>query len=312
MHVNSWRGRALRIGLLAGCLLGQIKPAIAEVFPANNVWNTRIDGLPVDPNSASYVNSLGATTHFHPDWGTDPSFGIPFNVVPINTKRASVSFQFADESDIVPYPLLNTMKIEGGTWAASNNGDRHVLVVCGGNVYETYDTTFVSTGHFAAGSGAIFDLYSNALRPSTWTSADAAGLPIYPALVKYDEAATGTITHAFRLTCQHTNNTFVWPARHTAGSATAGAPPFGQRFRLKASVPITGQGYSTVVVAILTAMKQYGMIVADLGSNWFVTGAPDPRWTDTDLNVLKSLTGSNFEAVNESSLQVSPDSGQAN
>jgi hypothetical protein len=310
MNVNFWRGRALQTALLVGSMLGQMAPASAEVFPANNVWNTRIDSLPVDPNSTSYVNSLGATTNFHPDWGTDPSFGIPFNVVPINSPKANISFQYASESDPSPYPLNNKMNIEGGTWAASNKGDRHVLIVCGSNLYEVYSTTFVSAGNFSAGSGALFSLYSNALRPNTWTSADAAGLPIYPALVKYDEAASGSIKHAFRLTCQHTSNTYIWPARHTAGSATAGAPPFGQRFRLMASFPITG--YSTVVTAILTAMKQYGMIVADLGSNWYVTGAPDPRWLDSDLDALKALQGSDFEAVNESSLIVNPDSGQAN
>ncbi len=303
-----WK-RVLATFLFFSLLLGQGAPVRAGVYPANNVWNTRIDSLPVDANSQSYVNSLGTTTHFHPDWGTDPSYGIPYNLVPINAARGNVSFQYASESDPGPYPVTNTLKIEGGTWAASNNGDRHVLVVCGATLYELYDTTYVSPYNFSAGSGAIWNLYSNALRPNTWTSADAAGLPIYPALVKYDEAASGSITHAFRLTCQHTSNTFIWPARHTAGSATAGAPPFGQRFRLKSTVTIAGA--SPIVQTILTAMKQYGMFVADIGSNWYVTGAPDPRWTDADLTALKTLVGSDFEAVDESSLIVSPDSGQA-
>ena len=310
MKVNFWQSRVLQSVLLLGCVLGQVAPARAEVFPANNIWNTRIDSLPPDPNSNNYVNALGATTHFHPDWGSDPSYGIPFNVVPLNEPRGNVSFLYSGESDPGPYPVTNTLKIEGGTWAASNNGDRHVLVVCGATLYELYDTMYVSPGNFSAGSGAIFNLYSNALRPVTWTSADAAGLPIYPGLVKYDEAASGSITHAFRLTCQHTNNTYVWPARHTAGSATAGAPPFGQRFRLKAGVTIAGA--SPIVQTIVTAMKQYGMFVADIGSNWYVTGAPDPRWLDSDLTALKTLVGSDFEAVDDTTLMINPNSGQAN
>ncbi len=280
-----------------------------SVFPANNVWNTRIDKLPVDVNSATYVRSLGAATHLHPDLGTNSTYGIPYNVVPSSMPKSKVKFDYADESDPGPYPVSTKLLIEGGSWNSGNGGDRHVLMIdpTAKKLYELYDTHSTASG-FTAGSGAIFPLSSNQLRPNGWTSADAAGLPVLPGLLNYTEASSGKISHALRLTCQHTRG-YIWPARHQAGAQISGWPPMGQRFRLKASFDISK--YSKINKVILTALKDYGMFVADNGSNWYVTGAPDSRWNDADLNNLKNLKGSDFEAVDESSLIVNPDSAKA-
>jgi hypothetical protein len=290
-----------------------------QIFPSNNVWNTRIDGLSVDKNSSKYVSSLGANTNFHPDWGSDPTYGIPYNLVTGNPATTPLvnfpTFQYADESDPGPYPTVTTsLLIEGSDWNPNNNGgDRHVLQVdtSNGVLYELYSTTIdTTTGvDIDAGSGAIFTLNSNMLRPNTWTSADAAGLPIFPGLVNYPDASAGPIKHAFRFTGRRANG-FIWPARHTAGTPTAGFPPFGQRFRLKKSFTIPASA-SFIVKNIMTAMKQYGIIYADLGSDWYVSGAPNAAWLDSDLDALKALKGSDFEAVDESSLQVGPDSAAA-
>lgn len=278
-----------------------------QVFPTTNVWNTRIDSLPVDANSTSYVNALGPSNHLHPDFDYNQQDGIPYNVVstPLTT---SPVFQYLPDSDLGPYPTVSTsLAIEGNDWSSANGGDRHVLQIDTNNgiLYELYDAT-ISGSTVSAGSGAIFPLNSNLLRPDTYTSADAAGLPIFPGLVNYPEASAGPIKHAFRFTGQVVDG-YIWPARHKAGGQTKGAPPFGQRFRLKKTYTIPA-GSSTVVQNILTAMKQYGIIYADLGSDWYVTGSYNSNWNDTDLNVLKSLKGSDFEAVDESSLMVSPDS----
>ena len=284
-----------------------------QVFPTSNIWNTRVDSLPVDKNSNTYVNSLGASTHIHPDWGSDPTYGIPFNVVndTPSTNFPDFSNGAPDESDPGPYPIVNTSKlIEGSDWNANNNdGDRHVLLVDTTNdvLYELYSTTLVG-GVTTAYSGAIFPLNSNALRPDTWTSADAAGLPVFPALINYPETAAGPIKNAMRFT-GHRSNGYIWPARHLAGTQTAGYPPFGQRFRLKKSFSISG--YSQKNQRILTALKEYGMFFADLGSDWYITGAPHASWDDDDLNKLKNLQGSDFEAVDESAYQGSADSAQA-
>ncbi|MBX9666690.1 MAG: hypothetical protein K2X93_03685 [Candidatus Obscuribacterales bacterium] len=281
-----------------------------QVFPANNVWNTKINGLPVDANSATYVNTLGPTKNFHPDWGSNPAYGIPYNLVPADMAKVNVIFDYADESDVGPYPVnKKTSLIEGNSWKKTNSGDRHVLMIDSSTktLYELFYAN-AKGKKITAGSGAIFNLNSNALRPDGWTSADAAGLPIFPGLINYDEAASGVIKHALRCTTQRTNG-YIWPARHLAGSQTAGWPPMGQRFRLKASFDISS--FSTINKAILTCLKEYGMIVADNGSSWYVTGTSDPRWNDDELNQLKTLHGSDFEAVNESSLIVNPDSGQA-
>ncbi len=280
------------------------------IFPANNIWNRRIDTLPVDPNSATYVSTIGAATHFHPDVGSNISyFGIPYN---ITTGKSNVfpTFDYADESDRGPYPVSNKLLIEGGTWSSSNDGDRHVLMLnTKTNVlYELFYTFAGGKTGFHAGSGAIFALNSNALRPNGWTSADAAGLPVFAGLLNFNEVATGAVRHALRFTTRRTNG-YIWPGRHKAGPQTAGYPPMGQRFRLRANFDISG--YSRTNQVILTALKQYGMFVADNGSDWFLTGAPDPRWNDSDLNKLKALMGSDFEAVDERGLMVNPDSGQA-
>ncbi len=284
-----------------------------QIFPSNNIWNRRIDTLPVDPMSSTYVNTIGASTRFHPDWGSPAAYGIPFNVVQGTASKPlkffNVTFDYDDESDAGPYPVNKKLKIEGGTWAASNGGDRHVLMIHPQTktLYELFYTN--ATGNrYSAGSGAIYKLDQNTLRPNGWTSADAAGLPIFPALVNYDEAASGVIKHALRFTCSRSKG-YIWPGRHKAGAQTTGWPPLGQRFRLKASFNISS--YSKSNKAILTALKQYGMFLADHGSNWFVTGTSDPRWNDDDLNALKNLKGSDFEAVDESSLMINPDSAQS-
>ncbi|MBX9691760.1 MAG: hypothetical protein K2Z81_05205 [Cyanobacteria bacterium] len=285
-----------------------------QVFPTNNIWNKKIDTLPVDSKSDTYVNTIGRTTSFHPDWGSPAAYGIPFNVVKGTARKPlkffNVTFDYADESDSGPYPVSKKLLIEGDTWASSNGGDRHVLMIdpATKTLYELY-YTYANRNNYTAGSGAIFRLDQNTLRPNGWTSADAAGLPIFPALVNYDEAASGQIKHALRFTCSRTNG-YIWPARHKAGPQTAGWPPMGQRFRLKSSFDISS--YSAINKAILTALKQYGMFVADNGSNWYMTGTSDPRWNNDDLNALKKLKGSDFEAVNESTLMVNPDSGQSN
>jgi hypothetical protein len=282
------------------------------LLPADNVWNTRIDQLPVSPNSASYMASIGTSVGLHPDFGTvwnGAPNGIPFATVPGSQARVPVSFTYADESDPGPYPIPPDAPIEGGP---SSTGDRHVLVVdhdaC--VLYELWSAYPQADGSWTAGSGAVFPLGSNALRPSGWTSADAAGLPILPGLVRYDEVSTGTLAHALRFTAAVTQRAFVWPARHYASSNTSpSVPPMGTRLRLKAGVDVSR--FSPTNQVILQALKTYGMFLADNGSNLFVSGAPDSRWDDADLANLRQITGSDFEVVDESSLELSPDSGQA-
>ena len=289
-------------------------PSIAgcAVFPDDNIWNTPVAGLPVDANSQSYITTIGASKGLHPDFGSGlydgGPIGIPYTTVSGSQPKVSVVFDYADESDPGPYPIPIDAPIEGGS---QSTGDRHVLVVDTGNciLYELYSAYPQSDGSWQAGSGAIFDLRSNALRPSTWTSADAAGLPILPGLVRYDEVAAGEIKHAVRFTAPQTRNAFIWPARHRASSLTGQQyPPMGQRFRLKADFNISGFSRDTQV--ILTALKKYGMILADNGSSWYISGAPDPRWNNDVLHELSGVTGSAFEAVDESSLMVNPDSGE--
>lgn len=269
-----------------------------QLFPADNPWNTPIDTEPVDPNSDNLIASIGAATNLHADFGADwlgGPFGIPYVVVPATQKTKAVTFDYDDESDPGQYPIPSNAPIEGG---ASASGDRHVLVVDSANkkLYELYDAHPQSDGSWHAGSGAVFDLNSNALRPAGWTSADAAGLPILPGLARYDEVAAGEITHALRFTVSQTRRAYVYPARHWASSNTSvNRPPMGMRVRLKASFDISGFGPQTQVV--LRALKKYGMILADNGSNWYISGAPDSRWADDDLNGLKTIAGGNFEVV---------------
>ena len=267
-------------------------------FPANNAWNTPIDQAPVDPNSDQLIASIGAGTALHPDFGADYNggpFGIPYIVVDSTTPTVPVSFDYSDESDPGPYPIPPNAPIEGG---AGSSGDRHVLVIDRDRwmLYELF-SSYPSGGSWNAGSGAIFDLGSNAVRPAGWTSADAAGLPIFPGLVRYDEVVEqGEIRHALRFTVHDSRRGYIAPARHFASDDTSPTrPPMGMRVRLKASFDMSS--YPPSARVILQALKTYGMIVADNGGNWFVSGTPDARWNDDELNTLKRVRGSDFEVV---------------
>jgi len=289
-------------------------PQIAgcDIFPADNIWNTPIDTLPVDANSAAYVSTIGAERTLHPDFGSGlwegGPIGIPYVTVTGVQTKVNVTFDYADESDPGPYPVPTDAPIEGGP---DSDGDRHVLMLdqddC--TLYELYDAYPQANGSWTAGSGAIFDLKSHTLRPDTWTSADAAGLPVLPGLVRYDEVASGEIRHAIRFTAPQTQRAYVWPARHYASSLTAtNYPPMGQRFRLRTDFDLSG--YSAPVQVILRAMQKYGIILADNGSAWYISGAPDERWDNDLLRELRQVYGRDFEAVDVTSLMLHPDSGQ--
>jgi hypothetical protein len=282
-------------------------------FPADNVWNTPVDKLPVDARSSAYIQSIGPDTGLHPDFGTvyqGAPIGIPYNIVSEHQPGVSVTFTYDSESDHGLYPIPANPLIEGGP---DSSGDRHILIVDSDNcmLYELFNAYPQSDGSWQAGSGAIWSLVSNQLRPDGWTSADAAGLSILPGLVRYEEVASGQITHALRFTANRTREDHIWPARHNASSISdPNVPPMGQRFRIKAS--FDSSGFSPQVQVILQAMKTYGLILADNGSDSFISGAPDSRWDDDMLvSELRQVHGSDFEAVNESSLMVDPDSGQA-
>ena len=258
--------------------------------------------------------SIGASTTIHPDFGAGlyegQPIGIPFVTVPASQPLVPVHFgAYGDESDPGPYPIPADAPVEGG---ACSDGDRHVLVVQAGTcrLDELFNARSLSDGSWVADSAARFDLNSNALRPEGWTSADAAGLAILPGLVRYEEVAAGAIDHALRFTAEPTRRDYVWPARHQAGSTSdANVPAMGQRFRLKADFDIASFSASNQV--ILTALKTYGMILADNGGDWFISGVPDDRWNNDELRELKQVRGSDFEAVDCSSLMVDPDSGEA-
>lgn len=287
---------------IAGCPL----------FPVDNIWNARVDLLPLDARSAAYIDSIGRGTGFHMDFGSGEwdggPIGIPFTLVGAGQPLVTVNFTWEDESDAGPYPVPPDALIEGGP---GSDGDRHVLVLdtdaC--LLYEMYNSWPNPDGSWDADAGAVYDLNSNALRPDGWTSADAAGLPMLPGLVTYDEVTSGQITHALRFTAARTQRAYVWPARHYASSITdPNVPPMGQRFRLKAGYNISG--FDPQLQVILTAMKEYGIILADNGSNWYVSGAPDERWDNDLLHDLDVLTGDDFEAVDVRGLMLDPDSGQ--
>ena len=275
------------------------------VFPANNVWNTRIDKLPVDANSAAYVASANATNNkLHPDFGhgTIVTGGMPYNLVPGTQPKYPVSFYYS--GDPGPYPIPSDVNIEQGS-------DRHAILIDTTNcvLYELFNLTG-SGSSWSAGSGAIWKLNSNALRADGYESADAAGLPIFPGLVRYDEVSAGHINHALRFTIDHTRGAHIWPARSSASSLTGDQyPPMGQRFRLKASYDISG--FPAPVQVILTALKEYGMILADNGTSWHLSGVGDLNWDDDTMHALTQVTGDNFEAVDESSLMVDPNSAEA-
>jgi hypothetical protein len=271
------------------------------IFPASNPWNERVDRLPVAADSGALIAAIGLGAAVHPDFGSFSGYGIPYTVVGHSTQRVHVSFDYATESDKGPYPLPAHPRIEGG-------GDRHVLLVdrdaC--KLYELYDVSRHGAS-WHAGSGAIWNLRSNHLRPAGWTSADAAGLPILPGLVRYDEVASGAIRHAVRFTASRTSNRYVWPARHVAGDADASLPPMGLRVRLKASVDISHYGRQARVV--LQALKTYGMILADNGSPWYISGASDRHFNDDDLHALGKITGADFEVVDASPKALSASQG---
>jgi len=290
----------LVIAALAAAILGLTATAAAAaplpgapacpMLPADNVWNRRVDALPVLPGSDALVRSIGVGSSLHPDFSDAGRYGIPVNIVSSKTPRSRVRFDYASESDRVRYPLPARPRIEGG-------GDRHILMLdrdaC--RLYELFAAQRTGSG-WRAGSGAVFDLRSNRLRPAGWTSADAAGLPILPGLARWDEVRAGAIDHALRFTAPRTRRAYIHPARHQAGSgADASLPPMGLRVRLKKSVSLRGYGPQARVV--LTALKRYGMILADNGSPWYVTGAPNAGWDDDDLHDLGRITGADFEVV---------------
>jgi hypothetical protein len=266
------------------------------VLPADNALNQEIANAPVSPDSASYVASIGLSAHLHPDFGTNPKYGIPFSVVGEEQPKVPVKLtKYRSESDPGPYPLPLDAPIEGG--GKNGHGDKHVLVLQEGScmLYELYKA-HLKGQEWTAAAGAVFNLRSNALRPEGWTSADAAGLPIFPLLVRYPEVQSGQIDHALRVTVPQTQRGYIHPATHYASSSSDPAlPPMGLRLRLKASYDLAGFHGESLVV--LEALKRYGLIVADNGSPWFITGAPDPRWNDQDLEQIKQVPGSEFEAV---------------
>ena len=273
------------------------------VFPAGNAWNQRVDGLPVAANSAQLIQSIGVDSAMHADFGSGVwdggPIGIPFDIVSKKTPRSRVSFDYATESDKVAYPIPKSVHVEGGPNA---DGDRHALLLdkdaC--KLYELFALKRKGSG-WSAGSGAVWNLRSNALRPADWTSSDAAGLPIFPGLARYDEVARGVIDHALRFTVSHTRRKYVYPARHYASSSDdPSLPPMGLRVRLKVGLDISG--YPKQARVVLQALKTYGMILADNGSNWFVSGAPSPKWSNDDLHTLGRITGADFEVVDTSSL----------
>ena len=266
------------------------------ILPAEDPLNQEIADAPVNPNSAAYVASVGLSAHLHPDFGTEPSYGIPYTVAGAEQKQVPIKFTaYGSESNPGPYPIPADAPIEGG--GKKGHGDKHVLVVQEGTckLYELYDAHRKGAG-WAAASGAVFNLRSDALRPEGWTSADAAGLPIFPLLARYPEVATGQIDHALRVTVPETQDGYIHPATHYASSSPdPSLPPMGLRLRLKASYRLAG--FTGESLVILVALKRYGLIVADNGSPWFITGAPNPHWNDENLEQIKRVPGSEFEAV---------------
>ena len=281
------------------------------VFPADNFWNTRVDRLPVHPRSREWVSAIGADSFFHSDFGSGTwnggPIGIPFNIAGAKTPQYTVPFYYPEESDQGPYPIPSNALREWGS-------DHHIIVIDSdnGRLYEIFDAT-LKGGNWSAGSGAIWDLSSNNLRPRDWTSGDLAGLPILPGLVIYDQMASGTINHALRFTAFNTAAGYIWPARHPVPDLTGQdrnltVPPMGARFRLKSSYQIPSNAPQEVRV-ILKAMKEYGIVLADHGSEWYVSGCPDERWNNENLHWLDdNLKGSYFEAVDTASMMIDRDS----
>ena len=300
-------GAAALLAFSAGSAQALRHPSAPKctVFPASNAWNQRVDALPVAADSDEIVRSIGVDDHMHADFGSGlwdgGPIGIPITVVGRKTPRSRVSFEYASESDKGPYPIPGTVKIEGGPNA---DGDRHALLLdrdrC--KLYELFALSPKPGGGWRAGSGAIFDLRSNRLRPAGWTSADAAGLAILPGLARYDEVKRGRIDHALRFTVSRTRRAYVYPARHFASDLTdPSLPPMGLRLRLKRSFDT--RPFPRQARIVLEALRRYGMIVSDNGSDWYVSGAPDPRWSNDQLHTLHRVPGSAFEVVDTRSLR---------
>ncbi|HUO32471.1 MAG TPA: hypothetical protein VMU80_24870 [Bryobacteraceae bacterium] len=288
-------------GTCAGMALGPLASLNGFVpFPSNNLWNTDISSAPVDPNSANFINYIGANTTLHPDFGAGlydgQSMGIPYQIVPGTERKVPVKLtEYPSESDPGPMPIPANALIEG--YPNPGDGDRHVLVLDQGGcwLYELYNAS-ISNNQWSAGSSAIWDMTTNEQRPFTWTSADAAGLPVFAGLVRYDEVSAGVVKHAFRFTVPTTQEAFTPPATHWASSVTdPDAPPMGMRLRLKSTFDISG--FSPANQVILTALQHYGMILADNGSAIYITGMPDSHWNNNDLGALKSITASNFDVI---------------
>jgi len=288
--------------LLGGSTASALKMPSAprcSVFPKSNPWNQRVDKLPVAQNSAAIIGSIGVDTGLHADFGSGlwqgKSIGIPFDVVTRRTRRSRLSFEYSDESDHVGYPIPKGVHIEGGS-------DHHALLL-DKNACRLYELGGLqrSGGRWHAWAGATWNLRSNHVRPAGWTSADAAGLPIFPGLARWDEARRGVIDHALRFTVERTRRAYVYPARHYASDLTdPSLPPMGLRVRLKAGFDVRPIPRQARIV--LTALKRYGMLVADNGSNWYISGAPSPGWSNDQLHSLGRVKGSDFEVVETSSL----------
>lgn len=297
----------LAVSLTAGIAFGHPVNGAPKcrIFPRNNPWNQRVDKLPVLPDSGAIIRSIGIDAGVHADFGSGlydgGPIGIPYTTVGSRQRKVHVSFDYSDESDRGPYPIPPNAPIEGGR---NSTGDRHVIVVdrsaC--KLYELYDAHPQNRGaSWHAGSGAIWSLRSNKLRPLTWTSADAAGLPILPGLARYEDLQRGGIDHALRFTASRTRKAFIYPARHYASSLTdPSLPAMGQRLRLKASFDVSG--FPRQARAVLIALKRYGMILADNGSPWYISGAPNQGWNNDDLHTLGRVKGSDFEVVDTSKL----------
>jgi hypothetical protein len=278
---------------------------VCPVFPASSPWNQRVDKLPVEPRSNRIVARIGVDDHAHADFGSGlwkgSPIGIPVTVVRGTQAKSRVAFHYASESDKGTYPIPKNVAIEGGR---QSDGDRHALIVdrdaC--KLYELFGLYPNANGGWRAGSGAIFDLRSNKLRPAGWTSADAAGLPILPGLARYEDVAKGRIDHALRFTVSDSRRGYVWPARHFASDNTdPDLPPMGMRFRLKQSYQIAG--FPRQARIVLQALKEYGMIVADNGSDWYLSGAPHAKWSNDQLHTLHRVPGSAFEVVDGTRLR---------
>jgi hypothetical protein len=292
--------------VLISAFLAAATVAGCPAFPADSHWNERVDKLPLHPRSAAMVTAVGADRRAHADFGSGlyegRPIGIPFRVVGRGQKKVPVGFEYASESDRGPYPIPPGVPVEGGR---SADGDRHVIVVdrsrC--RLYEMFDS-HPSAGDrsWRAGAGAVWNLRSNRLRPRGWTSADAAGLPIFPGLARYEEVRRGRIDHALRITVPRTRKTFVYPARHFASSLTdPSLPAMGQRVRLRRSFDVAGYPRQTRV--LLKALKRYGALVADNGSAWYVSGAPSKGWRNDDLASLGRVRGADFEVVDTGGLR---------